>query len=179
MKTLTKTQQEIVNSIVKEFETFNAPINDADPNDLIAFINNALNEKQRFVDEVKITNKAYDTANESQVMEYVNEMNAILNVFGYYCELEKPSRSVTGITFAQYFKVRITWTGHLSHIGYAMTTDVFFHSNISYKENTPYLLNSSLNIHKKYSREDKIDSFEGLMKYVAEMIIEKQKSLIK
>jgi hypothetical protein len=179
MKTLTKTQQEIVNSIVNEFETFNAPINDADPNDLISFINNALNEKQRFVDEVKITNKAYDIANESQVMEYVNEMNAILDAFGYYCELEKPSRSVTGITFAQYFKVKITWTGHRTHIGYVVTSDVFFHPNISLKEGTTYLFNSSLNIYKKYCGEGKIDSFDGLMKYVAEMIIEKQKSLIK
>jgi hypothetical protein len=179
MKSLTKTQQEIVNSIVKEFETFNAPINESDPNDLIAFINNALGEKQRFVNEVKITNEAYDKANESQVVEYVNEMNAILNVFGYYCELEKPNRSRTGITFAQYFKVKITWVGCLSHTGYVMTTDVFFHSNIAHKENTPYLLNSSLGIYKKYSGEEKIHSFESLLKYVAELIIEKQKSLIK
>lgn len=179
MKSLTKTQQEIVNSIVKEFETFNAPINESDPNDLIAFINNALEEKQGFIDEIKITNKAYDKANENQVLEYVNQMNGVLNVFGYDCELLEPSRSGFSRDYALYFQVKITWIGHKKDNGLVEYTDIFFYANHVIEENTPYLADASIRIYKKYLREDKIDSLDDLLKYVADLIINKKKSLIK
>ena len=181
MKSLTKTQQEIVNSIVKEFETFNAPIKGSDPNDLIAFINNALNEKQRFIDEIKITNNAYDKANENQVLEYVNQMNAILNVFGYDCEIEYIARSSDkNRDYAEYFKVQIIWRGHFDdRYNDEQYTNIYFHVCECWKESTWHLLNSSLKICKDYTSKNTLDSLDELLKYVAEMIIEKQKSLIK
>jgi hypothetical protein len=164
---------------VKEFETFNAPINESDPNDLIAFINNAINEKQRFIDETKITNEAYDRANESQVLEYINQMNGILNAFGYYCELYYAKEESYGRGYKEYFKVRITWSGHKSDRGYDEQSDLFFYPNQGRKENTYYLADSNITIYKKYGRDEMIESLEGLLKYVAEMIINKRKSLIK
>jgi hypothetical protein len=179
MKSLTKTQQEIVNSIVKEFETFNAPINDADPNDLLAFINNAINEKQRFIDEIKITNEAYDRANESQVIEYIDQMNSILNSFGYYCELYYAKEESNGRGYKEYFQVRITWSGHKNDRYFDEHSEIFFFSNAVLKENTWHLANASLKIYKKYRGDEIIESLDGLLKYVAEMIIVKRKSLIK
>jgi len=178
MKTLTKTQKTIIESIVKEFEQFNAPINESDPNDWIEFIINSVDEKRRFIDEIRITNESYDKANASQVLEYINQMNAILNVFGYNCELYHVG-NLSGLKFAEYFEVKITWNGHKSDGGYVETTDVFFYPNQVLKENTWYLANASLKIYKKYRGEGMIDSLEGLLKYVAEMIINKRKSLIK
>jgi hypothetical protein len=182
MKSLTKTQQEIVNSIVKEFEKFNTPTKESNPNDLIAFINNALNEKQGFIDEIKITNKAYDKANENKVLEYVNQMNAILNVFGYECEIKYIARSRgNGRDYAEYFKVRIIWRGHFDdrYTSDEQYTDVYFHVYECWKESTWHLLNSSLKICKDYTSKNTLDSLDDLLKYVAEMIIAKQKSLIK
>ena len=179
MKTLTKTQKTIIESIVKEFEQFNVPTSGADTNDLIAFINNAVDEKKRFVDEIKITNKAYDKANQSQVLEYVNQMNGVLNIFGYDCELLEPSRSGFGRDYALYFQVKITWSGHKKDNGLLEYTDIFFYANNVIEENTPYLADASIRIYKKYLREDKIDSLDDLLKYVADLIIKKRKSLIK
>ena len=150
MKTLTKTQKTIIDSIVKEFEQFNAPIVESDPNDLIAFINNALNDKKRFIDEVKITNKAYDKANESQVMEYINQMNSILNAFGYYCELYYAKEESTGRGYKEYFKVRITWSGHKNDLRFDEHSEIFFTPNQARKENTYYLADASITISKKF-----------------------------
>lgn len=179
MKTLTKTQQAIINSIVKEFESFNAPINESDPNDLIAFINNAINEKQRFIDEIRITNEAYDRANDSQVIEYIDQMNSILDVFGYNCKLYYAKEESRGRGYKAYFQVRITWNGHKNDRVYDEYSDVFFYPNEVCKENTWHLADASIRIYKKYMKNEMIDSLDELLKYVAEMIIVKRKSLIK
>lgn len=178
MKNLTDNQQEIINSIISEFESLNKPYHSdaGDYYDLLEYIDSAINEKERFLQEIKITNRAYEDANKQQVLQIVEKLNGLLNRFGYNCEFHYAS-NFRGLGISEYFAIRINWVGHLSD---HKNTDVYFYSNLANKDGLWYLKDSSLTISKKYSdNQSKLDSVDELLKYVAELIIEKKKSLIK
>lgn len=181
MKNLTTTQQEIINSIISEFELLNKPYHSdaGDYYDLLEYIDSAINEKERFLQEIKITNRAYEDANKEQVLQIVDKMNGILNRFGYNCEFHYASDS-GGHGISEYFTIRINWVGHLSDHKNTETTSIFFYSNKANKDRLWYLKDSSLTISKKYNdNQSKLNSVDELLKYVADLIIEKKKSLIK
>lgn len=175
MNTLTNTQQNIVDSIIAEFNQLNTPPTTAS-DDLVAFIKNQVDEKHRFRQETLLTNEAYDQANTEKVEHIISQMNAILEPFGYYCFSDYVKR---GNGFTEFVQVRIKWDGHMSEHRNVLTTDIYLHSNVGRNDGIEYLVDSSLHIYKNYYKQDKIFSTDSLLKYVAELIIEKQKSLIK
>jgi hypothetical protein len=177
MNTLTNTQQNIVDSIIAEFNQINTPPTTAS-DDLVAFIKNQVDEKHRFRQETLLTNEAYDQANTEKVEHIISQMNAILKPFSYYCHLYYACNG-HGYGFTEYFQVQIKWDGHMSEHRNVLTTDIFLHSKVATNDRIEYLVDSSLHIYKKYYKQDKIFSTDSLLKYVAELIIEKQKSLIK
>jgi hypothetical protein len=180
MKNLTQTQQQIVNSIIDEFESLNTPISESKHNDLIAYINGAIDEKQRFADEIKLTNEAYHKANVEKVTEYINQMNALLNQFGYQCDFDYES-ILNGRGFAEYFTAKITWNGHSvpGHSYWVEKTSIFFYSNQHLNDGIWYLKDSSFLFQLDHNRTDRVNSFDELQKQLANMIITKKKSKIK
>ena len=179
MKNLTQTQQQIVNSIIDEFESFNTPISESKHNDLIAYINGAIDDKQRFADEIKLTNKAYDKANVEKVTEYINQMNALLNMFGYQCDFVFGS-SENSKGYVETFAARITWNGHfVEGHNWIDKTPIYFYGKEFHKDNIWYLTDSSLRIQIGHDRTTTMNSLDELLQKVAEMIITKKKSKIK
>jgi hypothetical protein len=180
MKNLTQTQQQIVNSIIDEFESFNAPISESKHNDLIAYINGAIDEKQKFADEIKLTDMAYDKANVEKVTEYINQLNALLNQFGYQCDFEYESR-LNNKGFAEYFTAKIIWNGHSvpGHSYWVEKTSIFFYANQHLNDGIWYLKDSSIIIQIDHDRTNRMNSLDELLQCVATMIIKKKKSKIK
>lgn len=177
MKNLTRQQKELVDGIISEFESINKKCSVTECDDLIAMIDGAIDEKQRFMNEIMVSNKAYDEANRIQVLDYISKMNALLNRYGYDCVLEYEKRWKG---YAEYYEVRINWHGHYEY-GYPdriKNTGIYFYSIRGVKHDVWHLKDVGLNI--TYSYEDKYHiTFEKLMSSVAEYIIHHKKSLIK
>lgn len=180
MKTnLTENQQAIIDSVIAEFNKFNEPSSSSETNDLIEYINQQINAKEKFLREIRISNKLYDKANESQVNDIIEKLNALLNNFGYECKLDYVSNGIQGFDFAQHFEVKIYWNGHLDDYRNTDKTGIYFYSNKSHKEGIYYLEDSTIEIHKTCCKRNKIESVDELLKHVAQLIIAKKKSLIK
>jgi hypothetical protein len=176
---LTQTQQTIIDSVIAEFNMLNAPATSPNTDDLIAFINGQIDSQQKFLNEIRITNKLYDEANHSQVDDIVNKLSVLLKNFGYGVELHYASKGIQCHDFVKYFEVKIYWHGHKFYDGNAAYTSLYFYSNVQTKCNISYLKDSTIQIHKTSCKSNMIESVDELMKHVANMIIEKKKSLIK
>jgi hypothetical protein len=177
MKNLTKQQRQLVDGIINEFESINKKCSVTECDDLIAMIDGAIDEKQRFMDEIRVSNKAYDQANRIQVLDYISKMNALLNRYGYDCELnyEKRSRG-----YAEYFEVMINWHGHYvdGHSDWTQTTSIYFFSIEGVKHDTWHLKDVGFKITESFGKAT-LMTFEKLMSKVAEDIIKRKQSLIK
>jgi len=180
MKNLTKQQKQLVNGIIAEFESINKSVV-TECDDLISMIDGAIGEKQKFADEINISNVAYDQANRIQVMDYVAKMNTLLNKYGYACHLNYEARSSgNNRNYAEYYQVKINWYGHYKdgYSQYEDYTDLFFYTREALNHNLWHITDVGVNITLGY-RERKFITFEELLNHVAQLIIKHKQSLIK
>jgi len=181
MKNLTRQQKELVDGIISEFESINKKCSATECDDLIAMIDGAIDEKQRFMDEIRVSNKAYDEANRIQVLDYISKMNALLNRYGYDCVLRYEARSSgNNRNYAEYYQVRINWHGHFSdgYRDFVEYTEIFFNTREALNHNLWHIKEVGVNITLGY-REKTFITFEELMNHVAQLIIKHKQSLIK
>jgi hypothetical protein len=180
MKNLTRQQKELVDGIISEFESINKKCSVTECDDLIAMIDGAIDEKERFRNEIRVSNKSYDDANRIQVLDYICKMNALLNRYGYDCELKYESRTGTDRNYAEYYQVKINWHGHSrnGHSHIVDYTEIYFNTRDALNHNLWHIKEVGVNITLGY-REKTFITFEELMNHVAQLIIKHKQSLIK
>jgi hypothetical protein len=168
---LTDTQKVILDFISLEFKKLNTATDNLRDDSLFSYIEEELGKKAKLVEEKRITNAAYDKANENQVLDIVEKMNKLLNRFGYSCELGlyKGGRDIRGMV--EYFKVEIDFGGN--------TKDIFFHACVACEDGVSFLKSPKLDIYKEYPKRDYIESVDSMLKYVADLIIYHKKQNIK
>jgi hypothetical protein len=177
MNNLTQSQQEIVNTLISEFNNLNHSVNVADTNDLVTKIKIAIEEKTKLVKEAKITTATYDTSNKLLAQNICHEVNTLLNQFGYAASLKSVAQCNKDYT--AYYEVWITWGKSNTAANGLDESRVFLYANDKCKEDYWHLADSSLVIYREGNKLGRINTIEELLELIATWVIYKEKIKIK
>jgi len=174
MKTLTQKQQEIISQIEKEFSFVNEQqVNGCD--DIFAFIDSAVNEKQQYADDVKRNNAIFEKVIQEKAECIVERMNDVLERYGFECIIDYSSEWRGELI--EYYRLKIIFNGFNDDYRKTIYKNIYVYTNRDDKDSIVSYVDSDVCIYEKWQRTNKILD-NDLEKYVASLIIEKLKSKI-
>jgi hypothetical protein len=178
MKTnLTKSQQQIIDSLTSEFGKINNCATRFKTDSLVEYINEEVDKRKRHIEIVKARNPIYNEINKKQVDVIIKTLNKLLKKFGFDCAYVTDKYSPRWASdFDTCFVVNIFWFGFD-----AEPKSIYFHPNFrdNNHDGLHYLIDTTLRISLTRGEEkfvQKISSLDDLLKYVADCIIKLKKS---
>ena len=103
-KNLSENQIKIINDLINEFETINKESNKNDNSDLISYINNALNQNKKLIEDIKEHNKIQLIKIIEIMQSWISDVQPLLDRFNIKCSFRDESISDCMQVYFKLFK---------------------------------------------------------------------------